>query len=227
MSHWGGDGPPLAPSPDSPHQSLYHDIPFIILSLSIIIQQLSAVLASQLSSSLSPASSSLSTWLVQALSNISATTYYLSFAQPSTVTTAQSPHTNSNNITSLSPSPSSSPSALPAPTTSLSPPPLSPASSPPPSATTSTLYTIRELTPITSISTNPPTKPKIARSYLPSVKPRSSPPSSPPSLSPLNPSLAEGLTDDHVTAQLSSNGLLSEAPTSSSHDLCCCRSSVI
>src|ERR1700722_15043850 len=94
------------------HHSPPNDITGIILSLALMTQRLSAVLASHLSSSLSPASSSLSTWLVQALSNISATTYYLSFAQPSTVTTAQSPHTNSNNITSLSPSPSAS--ALPA-----------------------------------------------------------------------------------------------------------------
>src|ERR1700734_4151283 len=104
MSHWGGDDPPLAPPSDSPHHSLQNDVSFIILSLSIITQQLSAVLASKLSSSPSPASCAVSTWLVQALSNISATAYYLSFTPSSTVTNQQSHCTNSH---SSSPPPSS------------------------------------------------------------------------------------------------------------------------
>src|ERR1700678_4496465 len=78
MSQWGGDGLPLAPPSDSTHQPLHTDISFIILSLAMITQQLSAVLASQLSSSLSPASPSTSNWLLQALTNISNITYYLS-----------------------------------------------------------------------------------------------------------------------------------------------------
>ena len=130
MSHWGGDGPPLAPPSDSAHQTPHNDVSFIILSLSIIAQQLSAVLASQLSSQPPPSSSSVSSWLVQALSNISATTYYLSFAQTAPVTTQQSPHTNSHS-SSLQPSSQVSTSSLP-PSTS---PPLATTRSPEPPST--------------------------------------------------------------------------------------------
>ena len=144
MSHWGGDGPPLAPSSDSSHHSLQNDVSFIILSLSIITQQLSAVLASQLSSPLS-ASSPTSKWLVQALSNISTITYYLSFTPQSTVTPQQSHSTISH---SSSPPPSSQVSSLSprtiatsllAATTSLSSEPLSSPSSHPPTTTPSPL----------------------------------------------------------------------------------------
>src|SRR6201746_1385275 len=97
MSQWGGDGPPLVSPSDSPDQTLPNDISFIILSLAMITQQLSALLASQVSS-LSSASPSVSTWLLQALTNISTTTYYLSFAHTSTVTSQQSSHSNSHSL---------------------------------------------------------------------------------------------------------------------------------